>query len=303
MAIEVYPIPSTSGGIQSYAVTVPEINKQYKSIQPLDPGVYLISISPTAAIATIIFFNDTSTLLTSTTSSGSINANLASAATHFIVSINSNAGATVTIAYQSSAIPGTEISGTLDTITSTGTYNQTGKLAVLAFGGGGGGGAGAGNQACPGAAGSTPGFAIVYTNSATSVTIGAQGNGGNTNSNGNLSNAGNSGGTTNFGNLVSSSGTSGTGPAGLDAGPGLNWTQAGRLITNPYQSIKSGTNGGGAWGYRDVAAAGAGSGIGTGGGVTPMTAATGYGAGGAGGNWYTAGTAGSPGVIYVLRGF
>jgi hypothetical protein len=300
MSSTVYPVVTSSGGVASYATTCAAINTQYKAIQALPAGVYLASVSPTSVVSTISFFNASGLITTVTTSAGSIVVNLASAATYYIVTIDSNAGAVVTITYQSASITGSSISGTLDTITSTSTYNQTGLVYVLAFGGGGGGGSGGGQQGGSAGTGSTPASGIFTINTSTSVTIGALGSGGN-------QSGGSNGGTTTFGNLLTSYGGGG-------GGRYSNTRANGTEIQNIYQSIKTGTNGNGGNGvYDNNTQPGGGSGIGTGGSGGPNGTAggnaTGYGAGGgAGGGTYPGnggggGGAGSPGVVYVLRGF
>lgn len=343
MAISVFPVASSSGGVPSYAITAAAINTQYKVVQSLAAGTYAVTTSPTSVVATVQFFNASGALANVTTSSGSITANLASAATHYIVSITSNPGASVTVTYQSAAVTGTSISGTLDTITTTGTYNQTGPVYVVAVGGGGGGSGGWGYVSGPnytaggggGGGGSVAGY-FGTLNTPVSVTIGSAGNGG---AGGGFGTSGNAGGTTSFGGLAVASGGNG-GQANMSTGgttgggTGKQENSGGRdgvgasgsaVTTNPYLSVISGTNGGGGGGSAannntttaQPGAVGGGSGIGTGGaggGSGTLYAAsgvggtgTGYGAGGGGGAGILAegksGGSGSAGVVYVLRGF
>jgi len=322
MAIQVLPA-ATSSTLNADSYTVPEALKKYKIIKNFDAAVYTITTSPTSSEATVLF-GGASSFPSTTTSSGAITYNLASSATNAFVSINTGTNVVVTITKVAAALSGAEMSGTLDTITSTGTYNQTGQLYVVAVGGGGGGGRGGSGYpnanyryaAQGGRMGGVSG-SLLYTNTATTITIGTAGNGST-----NIGVDGNSGGTTTFGNLVSGyGGSGGTGyiGAGTSGKGGENGSNtyvnavAGN-IDNP--TVINGSNGdGGGGGSLGAGGSGGGSGIGTGGaggsgsGTTGVAGsnATGYGAGGGGGGCgnqnSASGGAGSPGVVYVLRGF
>jgi len=318
------PIAAASS-INADSYTVPAAYKEYKIIKNFDAAVYTVTTSPTNSQATITFFGSTSAPQT-TTLSGSVTFSLAVAATNASVSVSSGTDTVVTITKTASALTGAELSGTLDTITSSGTYNTTGKLYVMTVGGGGGGTPGSGGQGTSvrgGKGGSKGDIAVkvLFTNNATSVTVGAGGN------------SGNSGGTTSFGNLLSSAGGaagagSSTNPYNDNSGYGIT-TEAAN--TSLYTTITAGTNGSGGGGQAVFNAnntwggptSGTGSGIGTGGnGGTIISGVaqagnpgTGYGSGGGGGAGYSnggygtgtgnggAGGAGASGVIYVLRGF
>ena len=307
MVLQIFPEPSLST-LNSDAYTVPFATKQYKLIKNFDAAVYTITTSPTTSQATIQF--DTgSQIYTTTTISGSVSYNLPVTATNALVTTSTGTDVVVTIAKVASAISGSEISGTLDTITSTGTYNQMGKLYVITVGGGGGGAGAGSNTFDPGGGGGGAGqlqSALLYVNTSTSITVGSQGN------------AGNSGGATSFGNLLTSNGgESGSGATGgsFGGGSGGQSDRSGISTSSNVNSVKSGTNGGGGGGgniYTPTGASGGGSGIGTGGtggnsGGSSGGNANGYGAGGGGagsgpGNPKSGGS-GSPGVVYVLRGF
>ena len=69
MAISIYPTPSTSS-INASSYTVAAINTQYRAIQDFNTGVYTISTNPTTANATVIFYNNSSIILTASTTSG-----------------------------------------------------------------------------------------------------------------------------------------------------------------------------------------------------------------------------------------
>lgn len=310
MAISVFPVASASTGPNTYSATIPASKKYktYDGVIALQAGVYTVTTSPTSTQAIVTFYDSTNApIATVTTVSGSIAVNLATEAKGAFIKINSDTETIVSIALTANALTGTAFSGTVDTITSTGTYNQTGALYVLAIGGGGGGQAGwangnyAGGQGGFGGA-STSGY--VLANTSTSVTIGAAGTKGRTNLG--QGNQGNGGGTTTFGNTISAAG----GAAGYKGNTSGSFAPS-EVISTAYDMIV-GNNGGGGDGAGSNgggANSGAGSGIGTGGrgGNTPggaPTAATGYGAGGGGGggNMYDGGD-GTAGVVYVLRGF
>jgi len=302
-----------------------------KAVANFPAGGYTITTSPTTAQVEVQFYNNSTASTSFTTVSGTIGATLSFDATSVIAKDVSNfAGPTiVTITLTSEVLTPSNISGTLDTVTTTGTYNTTGALYLLVVGGGAGGGGGRTASGDRGAGGGGSGFisnGLVYTNNSTSVTIGNGGNGGNTGAG-----SGGAGGTTSFGSLLSANGGNGgiggTGAgsvlAGNGAGNGGDGAKSGDQRNNAnassaiYLSVTNGTTGGGGGGggNRDTTSngnSGAGSGIGTGGNganinATP-NAGTGYGAGGGGGrsggnDFTTAGAAGSAGVVYVLRGF
>ena len=334
MAITVYPVPSASAS--AYTVTCAAINTQYKASQALSNGIYAVTVSPTSVVAKVDFWSSTALITSATTTSGSVIVNIASAVSYYIVSIDSSAGANVTVTLQSTSLPGTSLSGTLDTITTTSSYNQTGAVYVLAVGAGGGGSSayvnnnGFATSGAGGGAGSIN-FAGLYLTTSTSVTIGAFG------TNPGAGSSGNAGGATTFGSFLNASGgnggtytTNGGGGGTVGGGDGVYGKNAatvgnpGTSVANPYLSVKSGTNGGGGSGaavgafntYSDKAGGvGAGSGIGTGGtggsavssAPTTANAGSGYGAGGGGGAAVITtagnGASGSAGVVYVLRGF
>jgi hypothetical protein len=299
MASSVFPIASASTGPNSWAFTCAAALTTYKPSQAFAAGVYTMTTSPNTTQVTATFYNATSNVYEAVTSSGTITFNLGSAATGVYLRTDSGTDVVVSIGLTSNSLSGTSLSGTLDTITTTSTYNQTGQLYVVAYGGGGSGGCGSNNDGNGGSGGGGGNLTgkIVYTNAATSVTIGAGGAATNDQANGIA------GGTTNFGNLVSATG----GSAGGTRTNSLNQP----AITANHLSVQSGTNGGGGSGSGNYGTGnGTGSGVGTGGnggnGNGAGNAGTGYAAGGGGGGRANPGGnsgAGTAGVVYVLRGF
>jgi hypothetical protein len=323
MATSVFPAASTAAGPSAFAVTITTANIAQKVTQAVSTGVYSITVSPTSSTATVHFLTGDTYIGATTTSSGSISYNLATAADKVYIQ-SSVASDVVTVNLVASAPVNPALSGTLDTITTLGasTYTQTGTLWVLAIGAGGGGGGGTDGVNYGGGGGSGA-LAMFYGNvtSSTTVTIGAAGAGGAYNANGAT------GGTTSFGAYAIAtggafglSGTNGgtggvggtvtAGTVGVAGSKGGNPFQDGIAVANVYQTIKTGTYGSGAGGRSDTQMVGGGSGIGTGGngginGNVTGKNATGYGSGGGGGAATLAATGGngSQGVVYVLRGF
>lgn len=317
MATSIFPSPTLSTINKDY-FTIAAANTQYKYTDTFGTGVYRLTSGSSGVVGTFIFYDGSSVIGTGTTSSGTVDFNLGTAATAIIMYANTGTNNQFAIEKVGDSATVNALSGTLDTLTNSQTYNQTGLLAVIAVGGGAGGGGTyeLTNAGGAGGGGGAVATYIGYVNTATTVTIGAQGNGGPANGNGNDGNAkGNSGGQTSFGTLaIAAGGVAGNfwgdGGGGQGGGPNIGAAGSGPVISNPFLSVKSGTNGGGGGGGRpNVGGTGGGSGIGTGGagGNTNVAAGagTGYGAGGGGGrtNTVQVGAAGSPGVVYVLRGF
>jgi len=350
MGISVLNAPSAAAsGVNAQTFTATTSYVTYTITDTFSTGGYKITTSPSDRQVEIYFANATTSTAVVETISGIVSLDLVFQATKcFIKDVSNNNGTVVTVEYTAESATQAPQTGTsLDTITSTGNYSETGLLHVLAIGGGGGGGGGfyagpgygIGGSCAAGGAGGYSISRIVYTNTATSVTIGNGGNSGDatgaTNNQG--ANAGNDGGTTTFGNLVSSTGGGGGGGApstnghrngsqeggsnvGANRGGANNYQAGGRAggtSTAIARSVTTGTNGGGgSGGYHNTArdpGAGGGSGIGTGGtgaasgdnNNAAATAGTGYGAGGGGGSGGAGarnGASGSAGVVYVLRG-
>jgi hypothetical protein len=332
MAISSLVPPAAESTTKTFTATTS--NTLYTANADFEPGIYRVTCI-TSSIAVMQFFSSTGALLlTATTASGTVDVNLSTAATNVSYRVNTGSTVLVNVTLIGNVISSNAPSGTLDTITSSGTYNTTGRLWVFVLGGGGGGGSApnSGNAGAAGGGGSIAaesGPSYYIANTATSVIIGAAGNSFNTRStNANASNNlgyspnANAGGTTTFGNLTSSGGAAGgvalnsnNSNPGIPGGAGWGMGSAGQAanIVAPWMLLP-GTNGGGGGGgdnNNSTGQSGGGSGIGTGGtggGTnTSATAATGLGAGGGGSGSIPAndripGGAGSPGVVYVLRG-
>jgi hypothetical protein len=300
MASLIYPAATSSGSTTNTTYwTIPVQKKQYKSAVTYAPGIYQITTYPTSTDAYVDFYNSSDELILSTvTVSGTVSVNLASSPAYMIVytygSDNCLVGITLT---GGNGTYSSNLSGTLDTITASGTYNQTGLMYVMVVGaGGGGGGAGSNTYGYPAGGAGGLDAKLLTVNTATSVTVGARGN---SNGNGN----GNAGGATSFGNYLTANGggsKNGGTPRGGIGGAGYSGEGPPTETINLWNSVKSGTNGGGGADGGGNRGTGVGSGIGTGGNIGGS--ATGYGAGGGGGGYGGVGGNGTQGVVYVLRG-
>jgi hypothetical protein len=292
MPIQVYPVAVTSSSSTSAdAITCVSAGTMYEGIKTYEPAVYSITCVSTT-VAVLEFYSNTYTPITSvTTSLGTASVNLASTADRFRVYTDTGSNIVVTITKTASAVSNT-FSGTLDTITSSGTYNQTstsGYAYTVVVGGGGGGARGP--EGVGGGSGGV-GAKLIQLTGSMPVTIGAQGTG--------AAGPGNSGGTTTFAGITANGGSgSGTGGSVTGATYSSN-ANYGQSTTKIFGHVKNGTTGGGAGQPRVRGGDGV---IGQGGnfGDNPQPA-TGYGAGGGGGQYSNLqGSAGSPGVVYVLR--
>jgi hypothetical protein len=320
MATTVFPAASAASAPSTIAntVTASAANTLYVGTVSLSVGVYTITcISST--IAAISFFDANDAYIGQTkTASGTVSYNLGTAASKIRYSTDTGSNIIISIQLTGNSVSASGASGTLDTITTTGTYNQTGRMYVVAIGAGGGGASGRGpGTASVGGGGGGAGTISeqwVITNSATTITIGALGNGGGpslTNNSGGF--AGNSGGTTNFGNLISATGGSGgtvaATPISQAGADGTSYYLYSNFIINQGQI---GSGGAGAGGNFGGAGGGSASSIGKGGnGASPNEvngrSATGYGSGGGGASnqqngLSSTGGAGTSGIVYVLRG-
>ena len=338
MAFTLFPVPALST-LSTNGFQVPLANTQYQvSGTTFDAGTYKITTFPTTSQATITFGTSAGVQLITTTIDGTVTVNLGVNATYSTIYINTGTNIIVSIERTADILTGVSISGTLDTITTSGTYNQTGKLFVVAIAGGEGGGSGGANGAggwtsdeYGGGNGGTSGAwatYLGYSNTAQTITIGTGGNGqaALTGSPTGIT-RGNAGGTTSFGSLAVANnanvnlnkGLGGNGGNGGDTSASVTlFKNIGNITTGGGGSgAQSGSSGSdntqSAYGARG-AGTGLGSGIGTGGNGAPnfnvaANAATGRAAGGGGGYGRTsryngsAGAAGTGGVVYVLRGF
>jgi hypothetical protein len=327
MTISVFPVPvTTSSSINANALTAASANVLYEGRSSFDAAIYQITCA-TGVITNFQFWNGSTFILSSVTVSGTVSINLSSAADRIRVWTNTGSNTVITITKTAAALTD-QFSGTLDTVTTSGTYTGTstsGKAYAVLVGGGGGGGRRSGANAQGGASGGVCAKIVTLTGSM-SVTIGAFGAGSTVNGTNGVS-----GGTSIFDGMSAGGGTGGS---GTEAGvPGAGGTATGGTINSvgattsfsPFGDTGGstaatfsfiaapGTTGAGGFGWYNntrLGALGGGSGIGTGGtgGSTSVAGAnaTGYGAGGGGGGGYhnlptTSGGNGTPGVLYVLR--
>jgi hypothetical protein len=341
MSISIFPTPTLSipSSLPASTFTVPSANTAYQAIYNFEVAVYTITCV-SGTVATIEFYNGPTTFIgRAVTVSGTVTFNLATAADRVRLFTDTGSNILLTFTKTSVALPGTAISGPVDTITATGTYTGTSTSGfgyVLAVGGGGAGGAGAGSSTGGagggGGAGGIGGKVFALTGSIP-VTIGAAGainaGAGGTTTFGDMSAGGGGGGLNNFNDGYTSrpgGAGGGTTNAVFSATPAAGGTGGapccyqgisdntgpGVAITSPYQFVKTGSTGSGGGGraYSGAGGAGQGSGIGTGGnggssggGGTNGSNGTGFGAGGGGGGSNPArnGGAGTQGVVYVLK--
>jgi len=337
MAFSQFPPAATGGaGDTAFAAEIAVMATTYEHDNDFAVGIYDITIVPSSTNAQVIFLDATSVITTTNTTTGAVSIQLNSPATKVFITgqVGGTAGAIIKIAKTAAILTPDDIgNGTLDTINSTGTYNQTGLLSVLLFGGGGAGSAGGigyGSGGAGGAAGSVA-LGVVYNNGATTVTVGAKGTAAVSN-NTNITAPNDS----SFGNLLTSANsgffyvaTAGGGGSGNSGGNSGTATRS--FASFNSNSTTGGGGGGGKVNYGGSfvggGSPGAGSGIGTGGTSATTTgvgngtnsnpsvkgaAGTGKASGGGGGNSTgnnhpsaagRFGGDGTDGVVYILRGF
>lgn len=291
MAITIFPAPSTEiNTVNGNALTAVSPNTNYQFKSNLLAGVYTISCASTT-VTTADFMSSSGGLIASgSTTSGTVNINVASNADRVIVRTDTGTNIAISITRISNTVSDT-YSGTLDTITTSGTYTGTSTSGLgyaLVVGGGGNGGAGAGgNQGASGAGGGGTSGKLIQLTGSMAVTVGTAGgastfagmtaNGGASTAKG--ATTGGAGGTAS-GGTINLTGNNGNNYSGQNGG-------AGGAANSAYPFIK--TN----------------AALGTGGipqAYASPTPATGYGAGGAGGFAFDyPGGAGTPGVVYVVR--
>jgi hypothetical protein len=322
MSFSIFPTPSTSGGssVPAFAATLAAMSTTYENNQDFEPGVYTISVTPSTTDVRATFLSASALLTTQDTTSGTVAFNLTTLATKVIIfgKAGGTPGAVVKIEKTANALtPGDIGNGTLDTINTTGAYNETGVLGVLVYGGGQGGLRHPNNSANSGGTGGRAGFIngdVVVTTTATTVTVGAGGNGQSQNV------AASTPGDSSFGNLVTATAASNFYPNGNGGGGGFYdnsgggaGSTSGVFISWNSNDTTGGGGGGNAINQNANTPAGGGSGVGTGGAggtsanIAP-TAGTGKASGGGGakggnGNAANTGGLGAAGVVYILRGF
>ena len=181
MPIEVYPAPAAASSINASSITATTAQTLYEGRFDLQPAIYTITCT-SSTIAKAEFYSGTSTLITTaTTVSGTVTINLATAADRVRVWTNTGSNIVVTFTKVAGALT-TAISGTLDTITSSGTYTgtSTSGLGYAVLVGGGGGGGGATYNTGPSGNGAVGGVCskLVTLTGSMAVTIGSNGVGG-----------------------------------------------------------------------------------------------------------------------------
>lgn len=317
--------PTPPRDTQTRIVYAAAANTVYTQTLDLPPASYLITCVSTTNVNISMVAADGTVIVSGTTTSGSLVLVPTSPVRFINYFTNTGTNIAILIALQGEPFT-TAATGTLDTLTTTQTYTQTGHARVCVVGGGGGGGGNnLSSRSTPNGGGSggvnVPATAVRLTGSI-SVVIGAAGTG--------VTGAnGTNGGTTSFGAITATGGGGGPlgnatqeswGPGGAPGSPGGGFG-ASPAIVGPFDSasglpVFNGTTGGGGWGAGGggfTPNAGFGSGIGTGGAGGNNSNggnATGFGAGGGGaGNSVLtglntvsrAGGNGTAGVVYVLR--
>lgn len=334
MAITIIPAPAEGGGDTAFAATLTAMATTYEHIQGFESGIYDVAVVPTTTNVQVLFIDATSVIASANTTSGLVSVQLNSQATRVYVTglEGGTAGAIVKITKVAAILTPDDIgNGTLDTINTTGTYNQTGRLSVLAFGGGSAGGAGGIGYGGGGQGGASGGVAlgVVYNNAPVTVTVGAGGVAA-TSNNTNIVAPNQS----SFGNLLTSSTNHFFYQSGAGGGAGGNYGGSAGGTSRIFSSFNGNSTTGGGGGGGSVrpygqahggSRSGGGSGIGTGGSSggfsgngananpsTPGTAGTGKASGGGAGNATgnnnpnaagRFGGNGANGVVYVLRGW
>jgi len=307
VATTIFPEPSIST-INASTVTVTSANTLYESSVSLPTGIYTITCA-SGTITNVDFLAGSSIITSAVTSSGTVQINLATAATKVRLYTNTGSNILVTFTKVANALTGTAISGTLDTITTTSTYTGTatnGAFAVLVGGGGNGqngiyGGPGGGSGAIC--------YGPVTLTGSMSVVIGSGTSAGGTSAGGTSTFAGWSAGGGSYGGSASPApGGTATGAPNNQNGAQGNAGANGSSTTLVIPFVKNGTTGAGG-GY-GATTGGGDSGIGKGGNGGNGSganggAASGYGAGGGscggGGAGPGVSGAGTQGVLYVLR--
>jgi hypothetical protein len=312
--------PGTKAG------TAAEAHILYTAISDIPIGVYNITCIDTT-ITKVEFYNGTSLVTSQETLSGIVSFNLGTACTSIRFWTNTGTDVVVSLVYVASPLSTSTFSGTLDIVTTTSTYNETGQGYAVLIGGGGGGSAAFATDGGGGGGGSggVLSTGLIDLIGSMPIVIGTGGDGANTS--GGVGNAGNAttfaGFTANGGgagnastggnNQAGGGGAAGT-PGGGAGGNGQLGNSAGgqngfaSTIPN-YSFVVSGTTGGGGGGTVNGAYSGGGSGIGTGGAGAhnnnqPATSPNGYGSGGGGGGGspsLVASTGGNPGAVYIFR--
>lgn len=182
MGVSVYPATVSSAGPDANSITCASANTLYGAALSLSPAIYTISCA-TTTVAKVEFLSNISTVITTgTTVSGTITVNLATQCDRVRVWTDTGSNIVVTITLTASAI-NNDISGTLQTITSSQTYTGTstsGYAYAMLVGGGKGGSSGnasGADEGTNGYAGQVVGGIVALTGSMP-IVIGTGGAGG-----------------------------------------------------------------------------------------------------------------------------
>jgi hypothetical protein len=294
MSINVFPV-AVSSSSNAFAFSAASPNVFYTASMALEAAIYTVTCA-SSTIVKIEFLSGASgniLVASAETVTGSITVNLPSSITTVRAWTNTGTNIVITITKIASAVSNSAFTGTLDTITSSGTYTGTSAsgygYAMVSGGGGGGAGFSAFDVGGGGGASGGASAKIVQLTGSMSVTIGASGAAGNRSFNGGT------GGTTNFAGLTANGGGGGVGYGnnnGGSHGAGGNGTGGTWNATGNQGGGPSGNN---STGFTGASSVTANPGI--------VSAGYGYGFGGNGGSNSPnqIGNAGGAGVVYVLR--
>jgi hypothetical protein len=310
MAISKLAPAVAASSINASSITAATANTMYASPLSLEPAIYTVTCTSTTVAKVYFYSSLTNLVTTATTVSGTVTIQIGSTVDRVRLWTDTGSNIVVTITKVAAALTN-GFSGTLDTITSSGTYTGTSAsgygYAVLVGGGGGGGGAkwnvGYGTGGASGAVCNK----LVQLTGSMPVTIGAAGVGGA----GDTENA-TAGGDSTFAGMTASGG--GPGKKGFNISYSQNGAASvgGAAIGGDINSPGAGTSGRTGiaptvtWQFVSGATIGTG-GVGKGYYQDGEVQATGYGAGGGGvesqqsQSAIISGTNGRPGVLYVLR--
>ena len=157
MALAQFPVASTVvTSLNTSYLTTTATSTGYWSTVSFDPATFAVSCSPATSVATLTFSNANGILGTTVTSGGTSTFNLSTAATVLTWSVTGNANTTITLTKNGNALTALP-SGSLETITTSGTYtysSTSGLGYVTVVGGGGSGGFGQGSYSRTGGGGS-----------------------------------------------------------------------------------------------------------------------------------------------------
>ena len=103
------------------ALTIPTAGTAYNATLALNSGIYTVTCA-SSTIATVIFLGPTEAQVAKvSTTSGTVTVNIATPVSKLVVFTNTGTDIVVTVTLTASALSGTTLSGTLDTITTTST--------------------------------------------------------------------------------------------------------------------------------------------------------------------------------------